>query len=412
MTLGELAALPSYPRVLAAATIARAGNEMSAVTVVLLVLERTGSASLAGLTLAALTFPSLLSGPLLGAWLDAGGRRIGPLALDQAVTVTSLLALAVAPEWALPLVALPAGVLLPLSAGGFTSLLPSLVPVPLLARANAVEAASFNGALVAGPALAAVVIALASPLAALLAQVALKLLALLLVARLSDPRAGRRSGVSLPRTAAAGLSIVVSSPPLLAVTVASALAIAARGLLTLAFPLLAVERLDGGPHLAGWLWAAYAAGSVAGALLTPGLQRRMAPVWLALGSLALTGVLLAPVALAASVPVALALVAVAGAAYGPGFAAQFGVRQQAAPDALHGTVFMTAVSSKIGSLAIGAALAAPVVAAVGPEGALLACGAGHVAAALAGVALYGRPSSSAKRAGSGSSGSASHGPQA
>ena len=44
-----------------------------------------------------------------------------------------------------------AGVTYPLSFGGFTSLIPLVVPRPLLAQANALEATSFNTALIAGP---------------------------------------------------------------------------------------------------------------------------------------------------------------------------------------------------------------------------------------------------------------------
>jgi hypothetical protein len=70
-----------YPQFLAAATVARLADEMFAVGVVLLVLERTDSPSLAGATVAAATLPGMLSGPVIGAWLDRafrlGMRRSG-----------------------------------------------------------------------------------------------------------------------------------------------------------------------------------------------------------------------------------------------------------------------------------------------------------------------------------------------
>src|SRR3954454_24154044 len=64
-----------YPQFLAAATVARLADEMFAIGVVLLILDRTGSPTLAGLTVAAVTFPAIFSGPFIGAWLDRTGRR-------------------------------------------------------------------------------------------------------------------------------------------------------------------------------------------------------------------------------------------------------------------------------------------------------------------------------------------------
>src|SRR5258705_11154365 len=79
--LGHLRREPGYPLFWATATVTRLADDMFSVGVVLLVLERTGSAGLAGATVAAVTLPSIVSGPLLGAWLDRGGRRGGGMIL-------------------------------------------------------------------------------------------------------------------------------------------------------------------------------------------------------------------------------------------------------------------------------------------------------------------------------------------
>src|SRR4051794_41542955 len=47
---------------------------------VLLVLDRTGSAGRAGLVLSAATLPSLVTAPLIGAWLDSHPFRRGGVA--------------------------------------------------------------------------------------------------------------------------------------------------------------------------------------------------------------------------------------------------------------------------------------------------------------------------------------------
>ena len=58
-----------------------------------------------------------------------------------------------------PLLAATAGATLPMVSGGFTSMLPTLVPAALLPRANAIEAASFALATICAPAAAATIAA-------------------------------------------------------------------------------------------------------------------------------------------------------------------------------------------------------------------------------------------------------------
>jgi predicted MFS family arabinose efflux permease len=367
---------------------------MAPVAVLLYVLDRTGSATAAGITVAAFTLPSFGSGPLLGAWLDRSRRRVPVLALDQVVSCVSLIGIALlagrAPAWLLPLAALPAGVTQPLSTGGLTSLIPAVVGAKLLIPANALEAASFNLAVVLGPALAGAVAAAWTPLAAVLVQAGLKLAALVLVSGISDPARGPRprTGTVL-RTALAGLRHVVETPPLRAVTAAGALGLGGRGLLVVAFPFFAVDALGAGRSFAGFLWAAFAAGSIAGALWSVRVQERWAPARTALHSIAACGVAMLLWPLAHSEPAALAAVALAGLVYGPGFAATFGVRQRWTPLELQGQVFVTAASLKVGCFALGAALGGPVVAGLGARGTIVLAGGLHLLAWAIGWALAG-----------------------
>src|SRR5439155_10972880 len=90
-TLGRLRRHPGYPLFWATATITRLADDMFSVGVVLLVLDRTGSAALAGATVAAVTLPSVVSGPILGAWLDRTGRRRPVMMLDQVLAATSVI---------------------------------------------------------------------------------------------------------------------------------------------------------------------------------------------------------------------------------------------------------------------------------------------------------------------------------
>ena len=210
-SLRRLRAQPGYLPFVSAATLARVSDEMFSVGVVLLVLDRTDSASLAGLAVAAITLPSLISGPLLGAWLDLTGRRRWLMVLDQLLISTMLVVLVAAspatrPTGCIPLVVLMAGLTYPLSFGGFTSFIPVIVPDDLLAPANALETTSFNSALVVGPALAGTLSGAFGPATSLLVEAALALVALVLILRIPGlDRGGRRGdGRTLLGVAAAG----------------------------------------------------------------------------------------------------------------------------------------------------------------------------------------------------------------
>src|ERR1700759_214718 len=66
---------PRYPGFVMTVSLARTTGFMFNTAGVLLVLERTGSAPLAGVTAAAAVVPSALTGPILGAWLDVAHPR-------------------------------------------------------------------------------------------------------------------------------------------------------------------------------------------------------------------------------------------------------------------------------------------------------------------------------------------------
>jgi len=400
VSLRRLRAQPGYLGFVSAATLARVSDEMFSVGVVLLVLDRTGDAGLAGATVAAITFPSLVSGPLLGAWLDLTGRRRTLMVIDQLVIASVLVALVAlvghAPAWVIPLAVIPAGITYPLSFGGFTSMIPSLVPGELLPPANALETTSFNAALVVGPALAGALSAAIAPTAPLLVEAALALAALALIARVPglDREPERTPDRTLWSVAGDGLRIIVSVPELRGVTAAAAFGMCGLGLLTVAFPLFAVEHLDAGRSAAGYMWAAFAVGSTLGALSLVRVQRRFAPERIVFAGYVVFGLLVLLWPLADTLPIFLALVALAALADGPALAAQFGTRQQHVSPSLYGQVFTTAVGLKVGSFSLGAALAGVVATGLGSAEALAIAASLQISGAVAGVTLArlpGRP---------------------
>lgn len=92
---------------------------MWAVAVALLVLERTGSLSLAGITVGAGSLPAAFTGPLLGAWLDLTRSRRVLIALDQLTAIAALVGILLVaghgPDWELPLLGVAYGLTSPLS---------------------------------------------------------------------------------------------------------------------------------------------------------------------------------------------------------------------------------------------------------------------------------------------------------
>lgn len=235
-------------------------------------------------------------------------------------------------------------------------------------------------------------------------EAALALVALVLIVRIPglDRAAGEeRRERTLVGVAAAGVRQIVAVPSLRGITAAAALGMAGLGLLTVAFPLFAVEHLGAARSDAGYMWAAFAAGSTLGALSLVRIQRRFESQRIVLAGYAIFGTLMLLWPLAGSLPAMLALIAVAACADGPALAAQFAVRQKVVPRSLYGQVFTTAAGLKVGSFALGAGLAGPVAVGLGSQEALLLAASAQIAAACVGLALMRIPARSLAQASSG-----------
>ncbi|MGJ5992739.1 hypothetical protein [Streptomyces acidiscabies] len=159
-------------RYLLGAGAARTGDEMSGPALLLAGTATTGSGPL---LLAALTASAALGGPVLGALLDRTphpGRLLGGALATYATTLLLVRwTLGTLPFPAVLSLALTAGLFAPALAAGWTSRLPAITEH--LPRAGALDAASYEFAALAGPALAGVVALTAGADAALLTAVAL-----------------------------------------------------------------------------------------------------------------------------------------------------------------------------------------------------------------------------------------------
>ncbi|GAA0620492.1 MFS transporter [Kribbella sandramycini] len=367
-----------------AATLARLGDEMVAFTLVLLVLERTGSSALAGLTGAAYALPAVLSGPFLGAWLDGTAYRRTALAVNQGVLVVVMLALlADGPAWTTPLLAAVAGVTLPMVSGGFTSMLPSLVAPARLPRANSLEAASYSTATIAGPALAATLTAVLSVEASVITIAVTATVSIVAISRL--PRLPAGTPEPLLGSVATVLRHLARTPQLRASTTTTTLLAAAMGMLLITLP-IHMASLNAPESAAGYLWTALEVGSVCTALLLPRFRPARRPEYLVIATTAAVGVALGFWPLAGSLTVLLVLALLTGAIEGPLLPAMFAARQQYSPLTLQGRVGTTAASLRVGAGAVGQVGAGLLLAATGSSLALLGVAAALLIAAAAGLA--------------------------
>lgn len=368
-----------------AATLARIGDEMVAFALVLLVLDRTGRPGLAGLTGAAYAFSAVATGPVLGAWLDRTSHRRTALALNQAVLgavmLTMLLAVGHTAVWVTPALAAIAGATLPMVSGGFTSMLPSLVPAALLPRANSIEAASYGSATIAGPATAATIAAAVSVDAAVGAIAVTAVASLVAIARLPvlGPAGGPASGRFLPAVVD-GMVHLFRLPPLRATTIASTLALGLSGVLLLTLP-LHVTTLGAPKAASGYVWTAIEIGSVVTALLCTRWLARFRPELIVLASVAAYGLAMLTWPLAPNLAVLLALALMAGLLEGAMMPAMLTARQRYSPLDLQGRVSTTGASLRLGVMAVGQAVGGLLVSQVGTQAALIIVAAGLIAAA-------------------------------
>lgn len=383
---------PGLAVLFTASTTARLANETARVAVVLLVLDRTHSPALAGALVAALTLPALVTGPLMGAWLDRTRHRRTAFVTNQlllpVVLVGLLLATGHAPSWVVVALGALAGVTSPVLTGGFTGLIGPLVPAHLLRRAYGAESTSYNVAGVVGPALAGVLAAAGSADAAVVVAAVLSVIALVAVLRVPMPAPLASAGGGLLRSVAAGLRHLAGTPALRSVTVATTLSFMGMGAFPVVFPALARE-VGATEAASGALFSGFAVGALLGSLAVAARAPRTGPLRLALLGIAGLMVVFAGLAVAPTLAVALVLVVVAGAFEGPVLSSTLTVREQHSPASMRTQVVTTAASIKFGAFALGSALAGHLVAANGARAGVWFVAACQVAGVVAGAVALG-----------------------
>jgi MFS family permease len=370
---------------LAAALTARLADQGAALGVTLVVLARTHSPPLAGFVVAAFAFPALVTGPVIGAWLDRLSAKRVLFLGNQAALTACLVAIDVlagrSPGIVLVMLSLTAGLTGPVITGGFTSLIPLLVTPDRLTRANVADSATYDIAGLAGPAMVALAAGLAGPSGGLAVVAGVSGAGVVLALLAPMPSLpDSRSGETVARAIADGLRLLVRRPLLAATTAATTAAQIPEGMLPIALPLAAVAA-GGRASAGGWLLTAVSAGALAGATVSGRLIDAVGPRALLAGAMAAGAPPLAALALAPPPVPSLVLAGLFGVATAPVLAATFTVRQRDVPAERYAQVAATAASLKTGTYAAGSGLAGVMAAAIGIRSTLLAAAAMLLAAA-------------------------------
>ena len=342
-------------RYVAAATMARSADGGAVVAIVLMVTSSGGSGWLAGLLGAAITAPHL-AGPFIARPLDTArdGRTVIAVAcLVHGVTLAgAVLLYPYTHPVVIAVLLVASGLVCPLLTGGISSRLPAIAGPDRRdqRRAQAWDIATYGIAGTVGPSIVAAVAVQAGARAAALVLAAAVVLAAGMVRLLpyAPPPATR---AEVPR-AARTLALMLTTGPLrrtLYLTMAVALSVAVLPVTAVA----SIGTLGVGPAAAGILTAAYGGGGLAASIAImirplPGEADRAMAILAAAVSAALVLVFVATDFRAAVVAYA-----VAGVLNSYFFAATLAARNEYAPAAARGQVFVWIGALKITSGSAG-----------------------------------------------------------
>jgi MFS family permease len=360
------------------------GDWLYNVALLALVFGRTGSATWVALTTAARVLPIVVLGPLGGVLADRRDRRTLMIGADAARMVL-MAGLAVVAAAGLPIVLAPMLAALATAASTVTSpsvaaSTPRLVRDDELQRANALRSAIGQGAIVAGPALGAVVLAVSDPAVAILvnaATFAVSAAAVLAIGPNEAFQPRSRAQGDMPSFFAdltAGARALRGAPTAVRLVAGDVLCSGVYGLLTVLLVLVS-RQVGAGAGGYGLLLGGFGAGGLVGAAI---MSRADAPAtWRRTLAVALLLVATSLAALGQSTTVVEALVlAVLG---GGGMIVGEVLSDTALPrmldDDVLGRAYGLALPVSLSGIVVGSLVAGPLVSLLGLHGAFAAAGA-------------------------------------
>jgi MFS family permease len=352
------------------------GDGMSFVAVAWLAIELAPHAT-AGLwvggAVAAYTLPGVLGALIFGRRLRRVSARRLLLAdnLVRAVFLGAIPLASLAGLLSLPLYVAMLGVSSLLHAWGNAgryTLLAELLPEDQRLTANTLVSSLDFAAMIAGPAIAGVLVTYVSSASVLGLDALSYMFLAVLVARLRLPESGHVSLVDQAE-ARGGLALLRSHPELLGLLTLTWFFNLLYGPVEVALPLHVTEDLHAPGTLLGVYWMLFGAGAVFGALAVGALRRL--PLWPVTVAIVVGwGLLLLPFGFNVPVGVTVVCFTLGGAIYGPFVALSVTLMQAKSPPQ-HLVAMLAARSAVLLTASpIGTALGGPLTAALGPRAAL------------------------------------------
>lgn len=361
-----LFAIEGFPRLVTSMMLARTAQQMVALVLVLLALQRYASAEVAGLVTFFAVTPGLIAAPIAGALLDRHGRtRL--VVLDYAVSALMLGLIAVLatvdllPVPLLLVIVTISSITSPMSNTGVRTLFPLIVPARLWERANAIDSNGYVIASIFGPAAAGALVATFGPPAALALISAIFVCAAIAAVGLPDP-GDRTEGRRLFVEAWQGLVYVVRHPTLRVLALCISTSNISQGLFFIALPVLVLARFHGGPEFVGLLFALNGVAGFISVMLVGRMSSRGRETAFLAGSMFGMAIAFAIVLVGAASPIVVAVGMLAvGVANGPFDVALFTVRQRRTDPAWMGRAFAVSMALNFAGFPIGSALGGVVV---------------------------------------------------
>ncbi|HEY8861534.1 MAG TPA: MFS transporter [Candidatus Limnocylindria bacterium] len=358
--------VPGFPRLAAATLLVRAGASMWQLALVLFVLQRYGSASLAGISVFLAIAPGVIVSPLAGALLDRYGR-VRLMVSDYAASAIALTGIVVLANLHAPLPAILALVVFsslmnPLGTSGSRSLFPLVIPSHLWDRANAVDSMFYMVTTVLGPPLAGAIVAFYSPEAAIAGTAVVFLAGAITLAAVRDVPSERDDRVGLLAEARAGVLYVVRNQALRGLAVGMSVVNLGQGILIVALPVKVLEGGYGGVQVVGVLWSimglsGIVSGLSAGRLGSVGRERPML-----VGGILVIGAGIAAIATASSLAGLVVGVVFVGIGSAVMDVALFSLRQRVTDPAWFGRAFAVSMHLNYSGIPVGSALSGPLLA--------------------------------------------------
>jgi MFS family permease len=360
----DLLRVGGFGRVVLGTFLARLGGQMWGIILVLFVLQRYRSPSLAGLTLLFSILPGLVFSPIAGALLDRQGR-VRLMILDYAVTAgltAAIIVLSLADRLPPPLLLLMVSVLGVsniLSITGARSLFPLMLPRHLWDRANGLDSSLYSLTTVIGPAIAGIAVARFGPEGAFLVAATVVGIAAVSLIGVREPVDRATSAGSLIRDAWAGLLYVVRHRSLRGLAITLFICNLGFGVLPVGIPVLVLRHLHGSAATVGQVFAIFGLVGLVTSLLIGRVNTEGRERLLIAGCIAIQTVTLALLAFANSLPMVFVLGGIAGGAESIVNVGLFALRQRRTDPAWFGRAFAVSMSFNFAGVPIGSAISGP-----------------------------------------------------